>query len=91
MHINGDFERILRVIFEDPPRESVHWNDVLKLLGECEIDFKEYGDRILIAVSHRNLPWRCVLHRKYDHPYLTESNIEDVRYSLLKAGIEPGD
>ncbi|MEB3357429.1 MAG: hypothetical protein VKK04_11945 [Synechococcales bacterium] len=84
-----DFQSTLHAIFQDPPRRDISWAAILKLLDAAEITYRDSGDRILIVVHTKTVPWRSVLFRN-GRAYATRDIVEEIRYSLLLAGIEPG-
>lgn len=78
--------RTLRVVFEEPTRSDVRWDDILSLLRALEAELSEgRGSRLRVAL--RGV--RAVFHRPHPSNEASRSLLRSVRRFLEEAGVRP--
>ena len=79
-------EKILRAIFEEPPRSNLVWKDIEGLLAALGAQVNEgNGSRVRIALKGV----RAVFHRPHPHKEADRGSVKSMRRFLMEAGVNP--
>ena len=83
--MNSKQKTILALIYEDPVRADIPWNDIESLFRALGADLSEgNGSRLRVSLNGE----RAVFHRPHPSPVTDKGSVRSVRRFLRNAGIE---
>jgi HicA toxin of bacterial toxin-antitoxin, len=85
--VNNKNRQTLQLIFLDPPRSDLRWNDVESLLKALDARLSEgRGSRIRVSLNGVD----AVFHRPLPQPVTDKGALKAVRRFLESAGVSSG-
>ena len=84
--MNRKQQRVLRAVFENPPRSDIPWKDIQGLFTALGGEVSEgSGSRVRIYLNGV----RAVFHRPHPENVTDKGALKSVRRFLIEAGIQP--